>query len=78
MPQTALLWKSRPLFISSTFLDMHAERDQLRVHVFLDLVERVRARCPPYVSPGADRRDAHVMTTGESGPLQHARRPLDC
>ena len=25
-----LLWKARPVFVSSTFRDMHAERDHLR------------------------------------------------
>jgi hypothetical protein len=37
-------WKSRPLFISSTFADMHDERDYLRVHAFAELAERLRER----------------------------------
>ena len=35
---------SRPLFFSSTFRDMHAERDLLRNDAFLELNERLRAR----------------------------------
>ena len=38
------MWASRPVFISSTFLDMHAERDHLRRFVFPALEERLRAR----------------------------------
>jgi tetratricopeptide (TPR) repeat protein len=38
------MWRSRPVFITSTFRDMHAERDWLRVHVFPVLEERLRAR----------------------------------
>ena len=35
---------SRPIFISSTFLDMHAERDYLRTHVFPRLQEALNER----------------------------------
>ncbi|MBM3321505.1 MAG: DUF4062 domain-containing protein, partial [Candidatus Eisenbacteria bacterium] len=35
---------SRPLFFSSTFRDMHAERDLLRDDAFLELNERLRGR----------------------------------
>ena len=35
---------SRPLFFSSTFRDMHAERDLLRNDAFLELNERLRPR----------------------------------
>ena len=28
-PVGSLIWKARPIFISSTFRDMHAERDHL-------------------------------------------------
>jgi tetratricopeptide (TPR) repeat protein len=38
------LWCSRPIFISSTFRDMHAERDYLREQVFPRLEERLRER----------------------------------
>ena len=37
-------WRSRPVFISSTFRDMHAERDYLARYVFSELEERLRAR----------------------------------
>src|SRR5262245_34467623 len=38
------MWRSRPVFISSTFADMQAERDYLRTRVFPELEERLRAR----------------------------------
>src|SRR5262249_52909026 len=38
------MWRSQPVFISSTFADMQAERDYLRTHVFPELEERLRAR----------------------------------
>jgi hypothetical protein len=37
-------WKSRPVFDTSTFNDMQAERDYLRHHVFPVLEERLRQR----------------------------------
>ncbi|HOG45694.1 MAG TPA: tetratricopeptide repeat protein [Anaerolineae bacterium] len=37
-------WYTRPVFVSSTFCDMHAERDHLRDVVFPELAERLRAR----------------------------------
>lgn len=37
-------WRVRPVFISSTFRDMQAERDYLRDHAFLELEERLKAR----------------------------------
>ena len=37
-------WRSRPVFITSTFRDMHAERDWLRNLVLPALEERLRAR----------------------------------
>src|SRR5262245_24953150 len=40
----AMAWQSRPIFISSTFSDMQAERDHLRAHVFPALEERLKAR----------------------------------
>jgi tetratricopeptide (TPR) repeat protein len=36
-------WRARPMFISSTFRDMHAERDWMRDRVFPELEERLRA-----------------------------------
>ena len=44
-PAAALVWKARPIFVSSTFRDMHAERDFLREHGFKDMAERLRERC---------------------------------
>ena len=41
MPQ---IWKTIPLFISSTFRDMHAERDQLNRVVFPAFEERLKPR----------------------------------
>ena len=41
MPQ---VWKTIPLFISSTFRDMHAERDQLNRVVFPAIEERLKPR----------------------------------
>lgn len=37
-------WGTRPLFITSTFRDMHAERDHLRNVVFPNLEERLKQR----------------------------------
>jgi len=45
MPDPAFAtWKSRPLFISSTFTDMQWERDYLRVHAFDVLAEQLKER----------------------------------
>jgi hypothetical protein len=41
---TTLRWKTIPIFISSTFRDMHAERDQLNRVVFFALEKRLRER----------------------------------
>ena len=38
------VWQSRPLFLSSTFKDMQAERDYLRTHVFPRIQERLYER----------------------------------
>ena len=37
-------WRERPLFFSSTFRDMHAERDRLRGDTFLALNDRLKSR----------------------------------
>ncbi len=37
-----MAWHARPVFISSTFADMQAERDHLRTYVFPELEERLR------------------------------------
>jgi len=38
------MWSSRPVFVSSTFQDMQAERDHLRNFVFPAIEERLQAR----------------------------------
>jgi uncharacterized protein DUF4062 len=38
------MWRARPVFISSTFQDMQAERDYLRNYVFPELEERLQRR----------------------------------
>ena len=43
-PESRTRWKTIPIFISSTFRDMHAERDQLNNKVFPDLEEKLRER----------------------------------
>lgn len=42
--ESTLTWRSRPIFISSTFKDMHAERNWLRDHGFPQLEEELRKR----------------------------------
>lgn len=42
MPTT--LWQTRTMFVSSTFADMHAERDYLYHFVFPELAERLQER----------------------------------
>ena len=37
------MWRTRSVFVSSTFQDMQAERDHLRTYVFPELEERLRA-----------------------------------
>ena len=44
MSSQASDWRARPVFISSTFRDMHAERDWLRNRVFPRLEEQLRQR----------------------------------
>jgi len=57
----ARVWRSRPIFISSTFKDFHAERDYLSRFVFPELEERLRKRrChlePIDLRWGVDTRD---------------------
>jgi len=38
------VWRTRPVFVTSTFRDTHAERDWLRHRVLPELEERLRAR----------------------------------
>lgn len=44
MPLDSPIWRSRSVFITSTFRDMHTERDWLRTRVFPALDERLRQR----------------------------------
>jgi len=45
MPEMTIQpWRSRPVFVSSTFKDMQAERDHLKNVVFPELAERLRGR----------------------------------
>lgn len=39
-----VVWRSRPVFITNTFRDTHAERDCLHNHVFQELEERPKER----------------------------------
>lgn len=39
-----LIWSSQPIFISSTFSDMNAERDALRDYVFKEIEEKLHQR----------------------------------
>lgn len=57
-------WKSQPIFVSSTFADMQADRDHLRLAVFPPLEERLRARLS--YDAGADVR---------GGPRRRERPP---
>lgn len=41
---TRAAWYTRPVFVCSTFCDMHPERDYLRDVVFPELAERLRQR----------------------------------
>jgi tetratricopeptide (TPR) repeat protein len=43
MGATVQRWAARSVFLSSTFVDMQAERDHLRTRVFPELEERLRA-----------------------------------
>ena len=47
MPEVATsagTWRARPVFVSSTFKDMHVERTYLLTHVFPRLEEKLRER----------------------------------
>jgi hypothetical protein len=43
-PAASSRWKTIPIFISSTFRDMHAERDRLNNVVFPELEDRLGER----------------------------------
>lgn len=42
--QAHAIWRPRPIFVTSTFRDFHAERDHLSQVVFPALEERLRER----------------------------------
>jgi hypothetical protein len=65
------VWRSRPVFVSSTFADMQAERDWLRDHVIPELQERLRAR-RHHLEPIDLRWGVETVTLGE----QHAKELL--
>lgn len=64
-------WHTRPIFITSTFRDMHAERDYLRTHVFPELEERLKAR-RTHLEPIDLRWGVETVTTDE----EHAKEML--
>ena len=67
MPEPAFTtWKSRPLFVSSTFADMHAERDHLRVHAFDVLREQLLERCH-YLETIDLRQGVETAQQGDEG-----------
>ncbi len=68
---TTPAWHTRPIFITSTFRDMHAERDYLRTHVFLELEERLKAR-RTHLEPIDLRWGVETITTDE----EHAKEML--
>lgn len=43
MPKITV-WITRPIFVTSTFRDIHAERDYLRSHVLPELEEHLEGR----------------------------------
>jgi len=62
------VWRARPVFITSTFRDMHAERDYLRDWVFPIIDERLRER-REYLELIDLRQGVETL----SEPEQHAR-----
>ncbi len=65
------LWGTRPIFITSTFRDMHAERDHLRNVVFPELEERLRQR-RHHLEPIDLRWGVETVDTAE----EHAKEML--
>ncbi len=64
-------WISRPVFLTSTFRDMHAERDYLRTHIFPKLEERLRQR-RHHLEPIDLRWGVETVTVDE----QHSKEVL--
>ncbi len=69
---TTAIWQSRPLFITSTFQDLHAERDHLRNVVFPELEERLKARFH-HLEPIDLRWGVQTRTLGEKHAEEDAR-----
>src|SRR5688500_12520352 len=67
------IWRSRPIFLSSTFADMHDERDYLRIHAFSVLEDQLRERC--HYLETIDLRQG-VETTGEQEEGRRERQVL--
>src|ERR1700690_165746 len=63
MPMYAT-WPSRPVFITSTFRDMQAERDYLRDFVFRELGDRLAPRSP-FLEPIDLRWGVQTISVGE-------------
>ena len=64
-------WQSRPVFITSTFRDMQAERDYLRNFVFRELEDRLRRRYH-FLEPIDLRWGVQTISVSE----QHAKELL--
>ena len=72
----ASVWHSRPVFITSTFRDMHAERDHLRNVVFPALEERLRER-RVYLEPIDLRLQVKVQTIDSEYYFRSSRLRLE-
>ena len=59
------LWRPRPVFLTSTFRDMQAERDHLRDHVFPVLEERLRER-REYLEPIDLRQGVETLSEADT------------
>ncbi|MDD2737068.1 MAG: hypothetical protein PHF56_24300 [Desulfuromonadaceae bacterium] len=66
LTETRQTWKSRPVFISSTFKAMHEERDWLRHHVFPRFEEELRKRYH-YLEPIDFRLGVEIADGGTLG-----------
>lgn len=64
MPKFAV-WQPRPIFVTSTFRDMQAERDYLHAHVFPELRDRLRERFH-HLEPVDLRWGVETVETGET------------
>ncbi len=80
-PQTPRRWKTIPVFISSTFRDMQAERDALNRWVFPALEARLRERCcrlePIDLRVGVDTTEAGSEREREQQILKVCLQEID-